>query len=737
MKKLKRYSPSIPILCILVFLAIFSACENEPALLLPESHVDLLTDATKFEIRERLVTFDLQNSMDQRIFATGWQLEPGQMRAVTTSPAMELSFDRLRDRILKLKLLDSTGLQISAETDQGLLPALPPEIIGPELQLQWVIPATMQTIGANSIRFRIQKGELPVVTGVSIQEGAARRGYAGVGEDIRNAFILIADVAVSFPLKLNAEINRLEMNIGIDDLGKSLGSDGTDIRLQIRSEGMADQEVVYHLEPSAGWKEIVLPIESRFAGKTVEFVLEHVSEPPKNLVGDIVAIADLRLAGRDTPPESLAEQPSIILVTMDSCRIDRLGPGGDQVVRSPALDRLARDGFVFSDCICQINNTPPSHYTILSSKRPRTHGVYDMVTPLSPRHPTVARLLEPAGYRSAAATSAAWLSALTHGLGPGFERFYAPREAQRRGPATLAAARDWLESAAVGTESRPFFFWLHLFDPHTPLDPPPPYEQMYYSGNPRDPANHSMDQVGFSPEQVEYMKSWIGDITDINYLLGQYRSEITYMDRVLEEIRFLLARTGADRKTWIILSADHGISLDEHNLYFIMAGMYEQQMHIPLIIVPPAGSPAGRVFAETVQSLDIAPTIMEIARRPVPEDFEGRSLLPLLQGKSITPVTRVISEHANNQAVMIRESRYKYIRYLNGVYYREPQVGMYDLQNDVLELKNLHGLDEEVENGLSDRTDQFIELPIGNADTGAADSEKLQEKLRALGYISQ
>ncbi|MBN1879856.1 sulfatase [bacterium] len=714
-----------------------AACDEAPTPVLPETSTDLLKNPAGIVFHEKIVTIDLQNSLDQRIFRNGWLVESGRISSNSDTPTLEFRFDRIRDRIIKLSVDGAHTSEIEILKGGDVLLALPVERTTQQTLYQWVMQGKLQTTGLNTLRMKLPQGHRINVAGLAIQEGAARIGYAAVNQDIRHSLIMIPDVSVAFPVSLPHALNRIEMSIGIDDLGREASSDGVTFQVIIRSDGLAEQLAQFRLETASGWVKKAIPIENRFAGKRSEIVLESVSDTNEKPEGDIIAVADFCLCGRDDPPVEWSDRPSIILITMDSCRIDRLGFGGDHLIRSPALDRMAASGFVFSDCICQINNTPPSHFTILTSKRPRSHGVYDMVTPLSPAHPTVARLLEPSGYHSAAATSAAWLSALTHGLGPGFERFFAPREAQRRGPETLAAARTWLASAAGNASRQPFFFWLHLFDPHTPLDPPPPYDRMYYSGNPRDPANPSMDKVGFSPEQVEYMRNWIGDITDINYLLAQYRSEITYMDRVIEEIRVILSDSGADRTTWVVLTADHGLSLDEHDLYFIMAGMYEQQMHIPLIIVPPTGIPARKVYPETVQSLDIAPTIMDIAHLSIPDDFEGRSLLPLVQGHSIPIITRVISEHANNQAVMIRDSKYKYIRYLDGVYYREPQIGIYDLKKDPMELSNMHGKLKPIESNYSSRTDQFLAQPVGRADTGAADSEVLQKKLRALGYISQ
>lgn len=720
----------VGIVCLLL-----DSCVEPPTIRIPDTSYRLLDHAENMQISEKTIEFDFRNTIHQNVFKDGWLIDAARLKPLTQHPILNLPLENVRDRILRIKLDSSSPVTINGHIGTNALSVVKPVVTGQTSVFDMVLSSDLLIAGINRLMLDITPHESCSISKISVLEGAARVGYAAVREDIRTSLIGFPNVSVSFPVVLDQVKNTLAFEYGLDDYGHSKGSTGGRIRTRVRASD--DVQTGEWIEVRAGetWNSAVILIESRFAGRECRIEFEFDPGTNGDPTGDLIAIAEPRIVGTDAVPET-TDLPSIILMTLDSCRIDRLGFGGDHLVLSPALDRLARDGFVFSDCICQINNTPPSHYTILTSKRPRTHGVYDMVTPLNPLHSTVARLLTPHHYRCAAATSAAWLSARTHGLGPGFERYYAPGEAQRRAPVTYGAIEAWLTERARESTRSPFFSWIHFFDPHTPLDPPAPYDQIYYSGNPRDPANRSMEHIGFSPEQVDYMKSWIQDITDLNYLLAQYRSEITYMDSVIEKLRCMLAQTGADRNTWIIITADHGISLDEHGLYFIMAGMYEQQMHIPLLIVPPRGVKAGMVFDQTVQSLDIAPTIMSIARQTPPDAFEGRDLLPLLNGGNLAPIARVISEHANNQAVMVRESQYKYIKYIGPIYYNEPEIGIYDLQHDAMERVNLHGTLPVEESKLDNRVTQFTEIPIGQAETGAAYSRELEDKLEALGYIS-
>ncbi len=720
-------------LIISIFLHV-EACTDTIPNRLPESSLTMLDGKTPMTIAERATDYDMGDAKGRAILKEG-QIDDGDaVRTDAGKLVIELPFATVRDRLLRFRLKSPEPVQISARLDGQALPALAPVVDSDSITVDLACPASMTRPGINRIEVEFTPHTACRIERISALDGGARLGWAAVWEDIRHAVIGYPFVTVSFRSTFGKERNVLAFSTGLDDYAQVQKSDGGRVRMIVRAGTLEQVGDWIPVRPGEKWAEHGVEIDRGFAGKECEIAFEFDAGEKGDPTGDLLALADVRVVGEDVP-KGPPGRPSIILITMDSCRIDRLGFGGDDIILCPALDHLARRGNVFSDCICQINNTPPSHYTILTSKRPHTHGVYDMVTPLSDRHPTVARLLAPEGYRCAAATSAAWLSARTHGLGPGFERFYAPGEAQRRAPVTYRTIAGWLRERAQASASQPFFTWLHFFDPHTPFDPPKPYDAMYYAGNPRDPANHSMDTVGFSPEQVEYMKSWIGDITDIDYIKAQYRSEITYMDATIEKLMRMLAETGADRNTWLVITADHGISLDEHNLYFIMAGMYEQQMHIPLLVVPPGEQKAGRVFGQTVQSLDIAPTIMSIAGEAIPSDFEGRNLLPLLSGESIPAIPHVISEHANNQAVMLREPEYKYVHYFGQPYYMEPEVGLYHLPGDPMEMMNLIGTQPEKEADMSNRVGEFYAKPIGEADTGAAHSDALQKKLEALGYI--
>jgi arylsulfatase A-like enzyme len=295
---------------------------------------------------------------------------------------------------------------------------------------------------------------------------------------------------------------------------------------------------------------------------------------------------------------SAPERPDVLLITMDTTRADKLGCyGGDPGV-SPALDALARNGVLFRRAYSHVPVTLPSHSSILTGLSPARHGVHDNGTfVLDAAPPTLAEAFTKAGYRTAAFVSSVILDR-KFGLARGFERYEDSLETdesedilvQVPAEVTVGRALAWVRE----TDPRPVFAWVHLYDPHTPYDPP----ELFAARFPGKP----------------------------------YDGEIAYMD---SQIGALLAGL-AERKrpTLVAAIADHGESLGEHQEPTHAFFVYGATQHVPLIVSYPGVLAAGSEVAPLVRSVDLAPTLLEIAHLPVPEGLDGRSLVPLATGAS-------------------------------------------------------------------------------------------------------
>lgn len=360
------------------------------------------------------------------------------------------------------------------------------------------------------------------------------------------------------------------------------------------------------------------------------------------------------LAGCAQPEQSVP--PNIILISIDTLRADRLGAYGFPAETSPTLDRLAELGVRFDNAISQSSWTLPAHMSLFTSLRVSTHQVVNEQTALGETAETLASALSSAGYQTAGFASWVYLSP-KFGFGRGFEKYvFIPGNAR----AVAQAALDWHSESATA----PYFLFLHFFDPHTDLEPPAPYDTLFtadYSG----PVDGTYDQIH---PQILGANETVPPIdpTDRDHLDGLYQGEIRFVDdeigRMLTEIdtRFALA------DSLVVVVSDHGEELGDHgSLEGHGWTLYEEILRVPMIWTFPDLSHRGMVVSQPVALIDVAPTILDAVGLPIPDRFQGRSLLGLLEpsgAKTKTPP--VIADSAGRFGIYkraVRGPRYKLI----------------------------------------------------------------------------
>jgi arylsulfatase A-like enzyme/Tfp pilus assembly protein PilF len=391
---------------------------------------------------------------------------------------------------------------------------------------------------------------------------------------------------------------------------------------------------------------------------------------------------------------------SLLLVTIDTLRADRVGVYGHAGAETPNLDGLARRGARFEHADAAAPLTGPSHATILTGHYPPVHGVRDNVTfALDPRHATLATLLRRRGYRTAAFV-AAYPVAADSGFGQGFELFeenfhqtpVLGQGAERPANEVAESATRWL--AGVGRE--PFLLWVHFYDPHAPYTPPPPYAARF--------AGRTYD----------------GEIAFADAQLG----------RVLEALR----AAGRERDTLVAVLADHGEALGDHGERTHAVLIYEATLRVPFVLAGP-GVPSGRLVRERVATVDLLPTVLSLMGQPVPDGLPGRDLRPALAGNRL-PAQALYAEslfgRLNCRWASLRgwyEGDWKLIE---GV---EPE--LYDLADDPAESRN-RAPDEpaRVERMRAQRASALARMaPGGDHARAAALSPEQEERLRSLGYV--
>ncbi len=381
---------------------------------------------------------------------------------------------------------------------------------------------------------------------------------------------------------------------------------------------------------------------------------------------------------------------------MDTLRADRLGCYGHWRDTSPTLDQLAREGVRFESCFSPHIPTFPGHTTMFTGKDVYTHLITGQGggagLPVGVR--TLPEMLSEAGYYCAAADNLGRWFTLGMDLVQGYSWDTSGTE-WRKAEAVNKAAFEVLDAAAA--QDKPFFLFLHYWDAHTPYLPPAPFNRMFYEGDEKDPNNHSMDELWAFPNFRNYFNEWMPGVTDIEFPKAQYDAEVRYLDTCFAEFLTRLRELGLEEDTLVVITADHGEELDEHGLWFDHHGLYDTNLHIPLLLRCPSRLPAGVVLGGMVRQQDLPATVLDILELgdvAAQEQLQGQSYLPLIDSRSSAGTTDAIfmTENTWMKKRGIRTAEWKFIQALEhpDIHGLPPQE-LYDLVNDPREMNNLAG----------------------------------------------
>jgi len=435
----------------------------------------------------------------------------------------------------------------------------------------------------------------------------------------------------------------------------------------------------------------------------------------------LLVICGLIQSGCRAEKSSSQDRLNVLLVTIDTLRADFVGCYGSDV-KTPNMDMLAANGVQFMRHITASNCTNPSHASIMTGLYPSVHGVIDNHTRLTGKALTLAEIFKKNGFATLGAVSAGHLNDINSHFGQGFEKFLEcePREltASERNKLFLKKMKQLMD--------RPFFAWVHYFDPHGDYVPPPPYDQMYPVGNDYDPIP-PRKEMNLSPEQKK-------GLVDPDVVIPLYKGEITYVDSQLGKVLELLKMEGVFDNTLIIVVADHGESMTEKEIYFCHNGLYNPVMHVPLIMSLPQKLPKGLKVKSQTGSIDIFPTILDIMEIDYqPSKLDGKSLGQMFRNSEYKNHSFIVSEGTSLGYRAIYRKGYKLIKG-----YSNPDfIQLYRPWEDYKEsslLKNQVSLIEEMESVL----DVWLKAAKGKrlpSKQRKKLDDKTRETLKTLGYI--
>jgi arylsulfatase A-like enzyme len=385
---------------------------------------------------------------------------------------------------------------------------------------------------------------------------------------------------------------------------------------------------------------------STYRGKPIRLEFKTSLASPL-LAGQAAAWANPVLAAKDATPRG----PDIILISADTLRADHLGCYNYPRETTPAIDRLAARSCRFERAISQAPYTVSSHMSLLTSLYPSFHKVNKIDTDrLDSTVLTLAEALYNGGYRTWAMTGGGQVSS-NYGFAEGFESYMeftsAEEDVRKKVAGTIEFMNDNQES--------PVFVFFHTYKPHPPFRPLPPYDTMF------DPAYKGTLSGDFSTITGINNGEIKASREDLDHLVSLYDGDIREMDDQLSELFVFLQKREDEtgRGAIIVITSDHGEEFGEHGKYGVHSHtLFHELVSVPLIIHLPRMECAGVTVPDVVQSIDIYPTILELAGIKPPPSIQGLSLLPLMKtGKGREKPELALSERIPADFPWIRSLR--------------------------------------------------------------------------------
>lgn len=466
-------------------------------------------------------------------------------------------------------------------------------------------------------------------------------------------------------------------------------------------------------------------IRERSGRIIIKSTLIGTDQPDDNT---IVALSDIHLAKN---PFQIKDHsisfPNILLISLDTARADSFGCYGNPIIKTPAIDLLSRKSFQFTKVFSQSNLTLPSHVSLLYSQSLKKHGVYSNYADVPTSLKGLDYFFNEKGYFSIAAISAIQLNPWMSGLGRDFDQVIPCLRVQKTADETVTQVIRCLHDFRI----TPFFCFLHLMDAHAVYTPPDNYKKLYYQGNPTAGSGPILiDTVPFLKQEAmrNVFSEWLSDIRDERYAPAQYWGEISFIDDQLEQLFREIAGLDLWEDTLILLTADHGESLGEHDVYYDHMGMWQNNFHIPLIIK--TLNEDHDLREKRLQHADMKSLLIEHC------GFEVSRI-----SDTVSPQDYYILESSLEKAISVVHQQWKLVIPLKIKPFYPKRKQLFDLDQDPQETVNLIASFPDVAEKLEQFYLQWQENQFNNPQEDSKSDAKqnvlLRESLKALGYVDE
>jgi len=545
-------------------------------------------------------------------------------------------------------------------------------------------------------------------------DGARSRvDVIAIGDESREALLATQSWSLEFPRKA---VLTFGVGARFDGEGEIPGWG----RFVVALDGQEMAREIVNPRVAHDWKDVTLELDAPPRAGVLSIALRFTDKDGV----DLPQPAEMTLAVSDPilhDRSAYGTHRGVILISVDTLRRDHVGAYGYSRPTTPTLDSLAHSGIVAEDAVSVSSWTLPAHLSMFTSVLPGTHGGVDSKQGFNRSVPTLAGVLKRLGYATHAVTSHLYVSK-TYGVDEGFDsmNFRQDRLAEN----VANHAMDLVDRFG----DRPFFIFLHFYDPHWHYAPPPEVLKLFETSYSGKLTGNLKDFQNLRPDQVSK--------ADLDHLLALYDGEIRYTDNEIGRLITHLKEREVWRNTMMVVTSDHGEEFLEHGSWEHQKTLYEEVVRIPLVVAGPGVAP--RREPKPAGLLDIAPTILDFLKASAPPTMQGVSLLrPLADAREMYGETDQTLDGTRLSFLRGGAASWKAILRLDPLKQMVRASEWYDLATDPGEKANRPPA-ESLRASIEGRTrDQGLKSRSGAASQPVELSPEQREKLRALGYIGR
>ena len=425
--------------------------------------------------------------------------------------------------------------------------------------------------------------------------------------------------------------------------------------------------------------------------------------------------------------------PNVIIVDIDTLRADHLGCYGYSRATSPNIDAFSEESILFEWAFAQAPNTPPSQSSILTGMYPTSHGRIGNEQKIPDRVETFAEVLRNSGYATAAFVDGGLMVA-GYGMEQGFDVYDdAGGHLKEIGPKVMRWIDEHLRSRDTATQ--PILLLVHTYDVHSPYElSPDPYRSTFVSEVTPPPATFRNDMSKFMADvwnrRLEPDAPTLNEI-ELQWAKAMYDGGIRHVDAWFGEFQQYLEKRGLLDNSYVVIISDHGDEFQEHGSLF-HDKIYASVTRVPLIIRPPAAA-ANRRSDRVVETIDLAPTLLDALELEIPTTMQGRSLMPILRGEALGGAFGFSESPYYGRRIAVTAEDLRLI-----LSRKSGNVELYRFRHDRLEQNDIaaeHAADVERLTAAIDAWERRVTEAASPAEEGRGFSEEAIEQLKTLGYI--